>query len=201
MRLRMLVFFLLQQLVLVVFLKFGTIDAQAMTIAFLASGAVTLLVFLGRLWARGVALSDALGFSARGGSALRACVGALVVGVGLGLMGLGYLDVLRQHAPDYVTSLAADDRLALLLIGVIGAPVVEELLFRGVLFGGLARSVRPFLAVVWSALLFTSVHPLVSWPPVFLLGIACAVVRQRSGFLPACMLMHAAYNAVVIGWQ
>jgi len=97
--------------------------------------------------------------------------------------------------------LASGDRPVLLLLGVVAAPVVEELLFRGLLLGGLLRSVPTFVAVLWSALLFTFVHPMVSWPAVFLLGTACAVVRQRSNFLPACMLMHAAYNAVVVGWQ
>jgi len=197
----MLVFFLVQWLVVVVLSKTVGLDFTSMTVAFLASGAFTLLAFGARLWARGVPLGAALGFVAERGTAWRASVAALVVGGGLGLMALGYLEVVRENAPDAVPVLASGDRPVLLLLGVVAAPVVEELLFRGLLLGGLLRSVPTFVAVLWSALLFTFVHPMVSWPAVFLLGTACAVVRQRSNFLPACMLMHAAYNAVVVGWQ
>ena len=86
----------------------------------------------------------------------------------------------------------------MLLLAVVAAPLVEEVLFRGLVFGGLVRSVRVPLAVVWSAALFACVHPVASWPPVFLMGVVAAVVFQRTRFLPAAMLVHASYNFVVL---
>ena len=91
------------------------------------------------------------------------------------------------------------DRVLLLLLTVGLAPVFEELLFRGLLFQALRRSVPLAIAAVWSALLFTVLHPVAGWPMVFLLGLGCAVLIARSRFLPACMVMHAAYNLVLIG--
>jgi membrane protease YdiL (CAAX protease family) len=86
----------------------------------------------------------------------------------------------------------------LLLLAVVGAPLVEEILFRGLLFQGLARSVSPWLAALWSAALFTMLHPVAGWPPVFLLGLATAAIFRRTRFLPAAMAVHAVYNLGVV---
>jgi membrane protease YdiL (CAAX protease family) len=42
-------------------------------------------------------------------------------------------------------------------------------------------------------------HPVFSWPMVFLLGAANAVLFQRSGSLIPCVLLHLIYNAIVVG--
>ena len=89
--------------------------------------------------------------------------------------------------------------ITMMVMAVAAAPVVEELLFRGLVFGALLRTTSPLIAALWSTLLFTFVHPMVSWPAVFALGLLCAALRHRGGFLPACMAAHAVYNAVVIG--
>jgi membrane protease YdiL (CAAX protease family) len=84
----------------------------------------------------------------------------------------------------------------LLLFAVVGAPVAEELLFRGFLFGALRRH----LSLVWAALLcglaFGAVHA--SWVkllPVGALGAFLCVLRERSGGLAAPVAAHAANNA------
>jgi membrane protease YdiL (CAAX protease family) len=52
-----------------------------------------------------------------------------------------------------------------------------------------------------SAALFAIVHPPLSMLPVFGLGLCTAFAYERSKGLAAPMLVHAIYNAVVLGYQ
>ena len=109
------------------------------------------------------------------------------------------MQLVESVAPDAVPPVPSDGLVFLFVLAVFAAPVIEELLFRGLLLGALLRSVPAAVAGVWSALLFTFVHPMVSWPPVFLLGVLCAALRLRGWSVVACMVLHAVYNAVVVG--
>lgn len=81
---------------------------------------------------------------------------------------------------------------------VVLAPVVEELIFRGVIFSGFQRIYPSFLAIFFSALLFALFH-LNPWQllPTFLLGLLLGYVRLRSGSLLAAILTHALHNGMV----
>lgn len=90
---------------------------------------------------------------------------------------------------------------AVFTIGVV--PLVEELLFRGVLIAALLergpaeRAARERRAAVISAVLFGLIHlePAVI-VPTMLLGGAAAALRLRSGSLWPAVTLHAANNAV-----
>ena len=81
---------------------------------------------------------------------------------------------------------------------VIIAPVVEELIFRGVIMSGFIRNYRPFYAIFYSALLFALFH-LNPWqfPAAFLLGLVLGWVRIRTGSILACISGHAIHNGLV----
>ncbi|OGH55556.1 MAG: hypothetical protein A3G34_00570 [Candidatus Lindowbacteria bacterium RIFCSPLOWO2_12_FULL_62_27] len=83
-------------------------------------------------------------------------------------------------------------------MAVFAAPVFEEFIFRGIIYRGLRRTMRPAWAVVLSAGLFTIVHPPYSWMPVFGLGIVTAFVFEKSRLLLAPFLAHMIYNLAVI---
>ncbi len=170
-------------------------------LAFAICGAVTAAIFSLLLWWRGVKVTRSLGFVAKGRPALLACLVAIGVGVGLGLLGLGYVHLVKQMQWFELPATPASDYAQMLLLACVAAPFIEEVLFRGLVLTGLLRSVSVPVAVVWSALLFALMHPSHSWPPVFLLGIATALLYRRSGFLPASMLLHATYNYVVVAYQ
>ena len=85
--------------------------------------------------------------------------------------------------------------LAVLAIGA--APLVEEFLFRGLIFRGLRRSWGVAASVLACAGLFAAVHPPISFVPVFALGAAAAIVFEKSGWLLAPLIAHALYNAAV----
>ena len=84
---------------------------------------------------------------------------------------------------------------------VLAAPVFEEFIFRGLIFGGLRRLAGAWPAAAASALLFAIVHPAVSMLPVFVLGLCTAWACERSKSLLAPMLVHAVYNAAIVGMQ
>jgi membrane protease YdiL (CAAX protease family) len=91
--------------------------------------------------------------------------------------------------------------IALFFIGaVILAPVVEELLFRGVLLRALLRKTQPVTAVVASAVIFALVHyvgdpnTLPFLPALTGLGAVLAIVAMRSGDLSTPIFIHAGFN-------
>ena len=84
---------------------------------------------------------------------------------------------------------------------MVAAPIFEEFIFRGLVFGGLRRSLGLWPAVLASSAIFAIVHPAIAVFPVFGLGVCAALVYERTGFLLAPMLVHAVYNAAMLGFQ
>lgn len=91
------------------------------------------------------------------------------------------------------------ERLAFIGLVVVAAPVVEELLYRGVLYGSLRHRVGTPLAAAFSAAVFAVVHlePTL-WPPLFAVGVGLALVFERTGSLVPGMLAHAVVNGVAV---
>ena len=102
-----------------------------------------------------------------------------------------------------MADMAKDPKLYALvtLSAVIGAPFVEELLFRGALFAAIAQSpVGRWGAVIITAALFGLVHAMTDgWPVVFslfLMGITLGVLLLRFGSIWVTIACHAAWNGV-----
>lgn len=90
--------------------------------------------------------------------------------------------------------------LALLAIGA-GAPLMEELLFRGFLFSALARSFAgPGAAALVTTAAWTALHAysLVGMVEVFLVGLYLSWLLWRTGSLWVPLFCHAAYNTSVV---
>ena len=87
------------------------------------------------------------------------------------------------------------------ILAIAAAPLFEEFIFRGLIFGGLRRSMGALPAILASAAVFAIVHPPASMIPVFGLGVCAALAYERSKILLAPMLAHAIYNAAVIAYQ
>lgn len=91
--------------------------------------------------------------------------------------------------------------LALLVVGV-GAPLSEELLFRGFLLSALARSRLGFWGgAVLSTALWTSLHAgysAVGIVEVFLIGIFFSWLLWRTGSLRVAIFCHALYNSLIV---
>ncbi len=88
-------------------------------------------------------------------------------------------------------------RVAMAVAIVVVGPIVEELLFRGAIFGPLARRQRAGAVVAMTAVYFAFVHPEPrSMPPIFLVGLLLGFMRAASGSLVPAILLHAGFNFV-----
>jgi len=87
--------------------------------------------------------------------------------------------------------------LAIVMVAVV-APVIEELVFRGVVQGSLARF-GPWVAIAGSAAVFGAFHLSLQWfVPIAILGLSLGWLAWfRKGLWPPIVL-HIVYNAVVV---
>lgn len=82
------------------------------------------------------------------------------------------------------------------LLAMFGAPIVEEIAFRGMLFGALAKAhVNEHLVVVITALVFALFH----FEPkrfviLFVIGMILGEVRRRTGSTSAAIVAHIVNN-------
>ena len=97
------------------------------------------------------------------------------------------------------TAKPALDFLVVVLLG----PLVEELVFRGVIYDAFCALVPAGAAVVFQGLLFGSIHGTLIWMLyAALMGCLIGYVRKRTDSLRPCILMHMAFNgaAYPFGW-
>ncbi|RMH73594.1 MAG: CPBP family intramembrane metalloprotease [Actinomyces sp.] len=91
------------------------------------------------------------------------------------------------------------DVVALVIITVVGAPLVEEVFFRGLLHGALRDGVGVPAAVVVSSLVFAASHfQLVQLPALVVVGLAHAGWREGTGRLAPAVWSHVAFNTVTV---
>lgn len=171
----------------------------AAPLGFAIAGALTLAIWSAALAARGLALRDLFGFDAAAATAKgRSLLAGLLLGAALGVGAIAWLPLATELGLAPAEQPATRAQLvAFAWLAVVAAPLVEEPLFRGILLGALGRSTTPLVAAAWSSALFAILHPVGGWLPVFALGFAAAILRQRTNWLPACIVAHAVYNAVV----
>lgn len=87
-------------------------------------------------------------------------------------------------------------RALMIVAAVVVAPIVEETIFRGYVYGVLKRFTDGWFAALCSSLLFAIVHAHVgSAVPLFLLALSFCAAYEFSGSLLVPMWMHAFFNA------
>jgi len=82
---------------------------------------------------------------------------------------------------------------------VVIAPIIEEILFRGIIMHGLMRNYKPWHAVLLSGILFSVFH-LNPWQMTytFFLGLLLGWVMIRTRSLPFAIVVHALNNLIVL---
>ncbi len=131
-------------------------------------------------------------------------------GVGL-LLGLGFLSawILAPFASEMIEDTLTPTGLdwpgaiwSEALIAVVLAPVGEEILFRGFLYGGLSRKMHAMGAMVVSSLVFAVSHHYATSGLffVFLYGLVFCWLYKRTGSLWPGILAHGLYNGLIT-WQ
>ena len=180
---------------------------KATTIAWLTSGWMVLSSSLLWLWMRGSpALSERLGLCAGKGRRVILREG-LLWSLPAILFNQAYWAVAGAHAtqslqpasaPPATMTVLATSPIAALVVGVMAGPIVEELVFRGMLY----RSLRTRWAVLPCWLLTTAVfltdHTPAAAIPVLFGSVCITLAFERSRSLYAAVLVHALYNGVLV---
>ena len=79
------------------------------------------------------------------------------------------------------------------------APVLEEMLFRGIILRSFLRQYRRSYAIVGSAALFGLAHlNIYQFAAGLVLGIVSGWLYERARSLWPCILLHAAYNSIIV---
>ena len=106
--------------------------------------------------------------------------------------------------------LAGENSLAVIglmvLVACVAAPIVEETMFRGVLYRhlrdwipGSGRWASVFFACLVNSFVFAAIHPqgLMGIPVLGLLAVGFSLVREWRDSLFGPMLMHALNNGII----
>jgi membrane protease YdiL (CAAX protease family) len=98
--------------------------------------------------------------------------------------------------------LSTSVRVAVALLAMLTAPLVEEVVYRGVLYGAIERARGPRAAVVIIALLFALVHVPQYWgswaaiAAVLSLSIVLTLLRAATHQLLPCVATHFVFNGI-----
>jgi membrane protease YdiL (CAAX protease family) len=186
---------------------------SVLTVLTLGAAAIVVTLLVRSFWPAQWSRGDLQGFGWVAPADTSSYLGAVLLGVGVLLLGGPLTHLLAgQHPVHQDISVMAGKvspamRL-LLAIPVVGvAPFVEELVFRGVLLSGLASRMGARWAIVASAIVFGCVHLPdfgFAWYPVpalVLLGLALAWIRVRSRSLWPAITLHATNNCfAMLAW-
>jgi membrane protease YdiL (CAAX protease family) len=186
-------------------------DARAvMVMLVLCVAAGSMLWLTHRRWPRLWSLASPPGFAVARPAQPLFYLLAIVIGLAAPVLG-GWLTQWLAHGhkvPQDIQRVGAEAalplRVALMVIVVTVGPLVEELLFRGVLLSALLRRLPAGWAVAACSLLFALVHlPDLGFlwyalPGLALLAAALAWLRLRSGSIWPAVLAHGANNLVAV---
>jgi hypothetical protein len=122
----------------------------------------------------------------------------------LGMLATWYLMKLTgNRATHPITNEPVDHAgqvLQLVLLACVGAPIVEETMFRGALLGHLRARFGWWISAPVVSLIFVAIHPQ-GWVAIPVLGaiaLVLAGLREWRGSLVASMTAHAMNNGVAV---
>jgi membrane protease YdiL (CAAX protease family) len=88
----------------------------------------------------------------------------------------------------------------LALVACVGAPISEEVVFRGYIYPVVKRFSNIPVAIVFTGLLFAAIHGnLAALLPLFILGMLLAAVYEWTGSLWTPIAVHAIFNSMQVG--
>ncbi|HWY41129.1 MAG TPA: type II CAAX endopeptidase family protein [Chthoniobacterales bacterium] len=88
------------------------------------------------------------------------------------------------------------ERVMIIVLAVVVAPISEEFVFRFFIYGVFRRYFGVAIGLIFNALLFAAAHThLPSAAPLFVLGACLTLAYEWSGSILVNMAMHALFNA------
>lgn len=113
------------------------------------------------------------------------------------LNGIGVEPETQELFKDISKSMTPGMMVGSFILAAVGAPITEELLFRGIALPVTAKYIGTFPAVILVSLVFAIIHMnLASTLPLFVLaiGMSLAYIYSQSILVP--IVMHACFNAI-----
>lgn len=92
--------------------------------------------------------------------------------------------------------------LALAALAVVTAPLVEEMIYRGLLYSAFHKVIGQWPAVLVVTAMFAGLHVVQYWPnagaisAITLLSLALTTIRARTGRLLPCFVVHLVFNGI-----
>ena len=92
--------------------------------------------------------------------------------------------------------------VTLAIIAVATAPLVEEMIYRGLLYSAFQRLIGQWAAVAVVASMFAGLHVVQYWPnigaisSITLLSVVLTLIRARTGRLLPCFVVHLVFNGI-----
>ena len=81
------------------------------------------------------------------------------------------------------------------------APLLEEILFRGLLQNALSKRLQVWAAIALSALVFGAMHmDFYAMPPLVLMGVIFGVIYHLTGSLRITIVLHMVNNAAALAF-
>lgn len=127
-------------------------------------------------------------------------------GIAVGLYLAGVSVILLLDGPEtQLDKLLQSSRLTAVTVAFMAtatAPLVEEVIYRGVLYSALQRAIGPGWAVAFVLSLFALVHVPQYWPNfgilivILVLSAVLTLVRARTGKLLPCFIIHLVFNGI-----
>ena len=134
-----------------------------------------------------------------------ACLAFQPINIALGVGAQALFRYLNLRAPEQLvvrTFRTADSPWllgALAFSAVVVAPVAEEFFYRGMLIPLFRRWLRPWLAILATAVLFSMAHVnLLVAAPIFALGLVLGYLFDRTRSLVAPIACHMAFNLMAV---
>lgn len=127
---------------------------------------------------------------------------------GYGLLSATWGQIVHTTRTDNLPTSLGVDRSTAALVAVCVlvttvAPLAEETLFRGYVFGALRNWRGPWPAAILTGIVFGAIHygsaDKVFLVPLAIFGVALCLVRERTGSLLPCIALHAINNALAFG--
>ncbi len=103
----------------------------------------------------------------------------------------------KQEIVDlFSNSQSIEQRVTIIVLAVVIAPICEEFIFRFFIYGVLRRYFGVTVGLFLNALLFAAAHThLPSAAPLFVLGVCFTLAYEWSGSIIVSMAMHALFNS------
>ncbi len=167
------------------------------------AAAITLIFLAVFFLIRREKMSEAVNF--RKVSAKAAGLSA-IVGIALNIVTMAFLRSLPESIlAGYAESSSGlmNQKFGLAILStVIAAPIIEEIIFRGLIYDRLKKGIPTVVAIIISSLLFGLAHGQPVWICyTTVMGITLAIIYNRTNSIAATIASHLAYNftSVLLG--